>query len=108
MVFVSRIGNSPIVKYLDVEEAESSLLHARLFLSGLEVPKDAAQIEIPFGIDTFQTPSVFSEKDLHRDNFLGSFRPRLVLPPPCLAIPWSSRFLVFTLMGPFSEEDYLQ
>ena len=52
-VFVSRIENSPIIKYLDVKEAEASIPPARLCAAGLDVSKDADQVESSFGIATF-------------------------------------------------------
>ena len=81
-VFVSRIGNSHIIKHLDVKEAEDSLLPDRLCAAGLDVSKDADRIESAIGVATFATPSRFFEKKYHRDNFLGSSRSRLALDSP--------------------------
>ena len=53
VVFVHRIANSRIVKYLDVMGEEASLLPDRPCADELDVSKDDDQIESPFGIATF-------------------------------------------------------
>ena len=52
-VSILRIANQPMFKYLDVKEAESSLLPPRLCVQGVDVSIEAGKSKIPCGIDTF-------------------------------------------------------
>ena len=91
-------GNPPGDKYLDVKEAEASLLPPRICVAGLEVSLEAGQSKSHFGIATIKTPSRFFEKHYRRDNPPRKFAtPVSLRRPPYLAIHWDSLFQVFIL-----------